>query len=152
VPTLQEIGALKARAQLRRDEHDRFVATVDSLDPNSAERDAHRALELRYFAAIARREWLEARLDANAIKHDEVRHRWERLATLAARLKVGEKPRSWTYTILAKLILASDDDWTIPPCPNYVAKWRDCEARGDDPARELVKEITRDLKLRAQEK
>jgi hypothetical protein len=59
-PTKREMDALKARARLRRAEHDRFIATLDGLDPSSAEQDAHRALQLRYFAAIIRVDLMRA--------------------------------------------------------------------------------------------
>jgi len=151
MPTKREIGALKANAQRRHEEHDLFVATVDGLDLNSAERDAHRALQLRYFAAIARREWLAASAHAASKKHDDVLHRWERLAVLVRHLNVG-LPHGRTLVDLARLILASGDDWTKPPCPRLVARWRLVARAGGDPERELAKEISRDLRRYGQKK
>lgn len=139
VPKEREIDALKERAQDLRRDHDRFVDGVTAVGTYDARNECS-ALRLRCDALIATHEWLDARRRAQTGKGAEVAHRQAQLKILAEGLKV-DALGGWTLTRIAELILASREDWTIPPCPVYVARWR----KRQDSLRAMVKEISRDL-------
>jgi len=142
-PTERELREVKARALTRRDEHDRYVAAlVVGMDS-----DAVLAAELevairRYLAADAWQIWQEVVKQAAERTHAAIERRRSRVRWLAERFGCGEHG-GWSIADIARLLLASANDWTRPPCPLLAEKYGAQHDAGDAAGEEKLIEVLR---------
>jgi hypothetical protein len=143
MPGVRELRALKERARERRDEHNRYVdgvrGLVAKIDPDAALVVEHEAAVLRYFAV---RDWQslhEAQTLAHAGRREAIQRRRARVRILATHLAVGDEG-GWSISKVARLVLASTNDWTKPPCRALVDDYLDNE---NDLAEVIRKDLER---------
>jgi hypothetical protein len=131
MPGVRELRALKERARERREEHNRYVdgvrGVIAKMDPDAALVVEHEAAVLRYFAVADWQSWREAQTSAEAGGREAVQRRRSRVRILATHLGVGDEG-GWSNIDVARLVLASSNDWTKPPCPNLVDRYGNDES------------------------
>jgi hypothetical protein len=98
---------------------------VTKTDPDAALVIEHEAAVLRYLAVGDWQSLQQAHTLAQAKRRETVQRRRARVRILATHLRVWKG--GWSIINLARLVLASSNDWTKPPCPTLVDDYLDDE-------------------------
>lgn len=122
-PKETQVLALQRAAKHRLDEVNRFTAGVRGVlfDAETAAMLEYQAAVMTYLAARDALLANDARERARAGRRKDVEHRRDRLALLVQGLNVGSG--GWTMSDAAHLVIASERDWNVSPCPVFAKRW-----------------------------